>query len=251
MPAPSKLIMFVLSDIAEAGTAEVPERLTPSLKVLATETGLGEATVKRHLIALEEAGWIKRDRPTQEAARQFGERTRYQLTLPKVGSQEAHVGSQRAQGKGSRRAQSEPSQGSERAQAGLTVSPIEKEHDLNDQYDLFGEHTSTATADEAPKKPRRAKGERTTVPLDFAVTGDMRRWAREHRITVDLDHAAVEFVNHWVNATRNAEKADWHRAFQNWLIKAQQFTTERLSRASPAERELASYHEIYDPRKNR
>lgn len=249
LPAPSRLIMFVLSDIAEAGTAEVPERHTPSLSVLAAETGLGEATVKRHLDLLELAGWVKRDRPTIENARRYGERTRYSLTLPEVGSESQVLGSEEAQ-EVETWAQSEPTQGSERAQAGLRVSPIDKEHDPNDQYDLFGGHASTTAAEQPPKK-QRGKSPRTTVPLDFTVTDDTRRWASEHGITVDLAQAAIEFVNYWVNATKNTEKADWGRAFQNWLIKAQQFTAERLARASPNERDLASYHEIYDPRKHR
>lgn len=82
LPAPSKLIMLTLADVAEVGTAEIPERHTPSLTVLAAETGLDRSTVRRHLDLLETAGWVVRMRPTIAAARAQKERTRYRLTTP-------------------------------------------------------------------------------------------------------------------------------------------------------------------------
>jgi len=64
MPAPSRLIMLVLSDIADKGTAETPPNHTPSLAQLAAETGQSLATVKRHLGDLEAEGWVERIRPS-------------------------------------------------------------------------------------------------------------------------------------------------------------------------------------------
>lgn len=81
LPAPSRLVMLVLADVAEVGTAEIPERFTPSLSVLARETGLGRSTVAEHLALLEAGGWLVRDRP-DDAAMARGERTRYKLTTP-------------------------------------------------------------------------------------------------------------------------------------------------------------------------
>jgi DNA-binding MarR family transcriptional regulator len=81
LPAPARLVMLVLADVAEVGTAEIPARFTPSLVVLASETGLDRRTVQRHVAALEESGWMVRTRPT--AAEQYaGERVRYRLTVP-------------------------------------------------------------------------------------------------------------------------------------------------------------------------
>jgi DNA-binding transcriptional ArsR family regulator len=82
LPAPSRLIMLTLSDIADAGTAEIPERRTPSLSVLAQETGLSRRSVANHLTLLEDGGWITRVRPDVVAARSRGERTCYRLTIP-------------------------------------------------------------------------------------------------------------------------------------------------------------------------
>lgn len=81
LPAPSRLVMLVLADVAEVGTAEIPERFTPSLSVLARETGLGRSTVAEHLALLEAGGWLVRDRP-DDAAMARGERTRYKLMTP-------------------------------------------------------------------------------------------------------------------------------------------------------------------------
>jgi len=86
LPAPSRLLMLTLADVAEVGTAEIPEQHTPSLSVLADETGLDRSTVRRHLASLEAAGWLVRLRPDPAAARSLGERTRYRLTVPSVGT---------------------------------------------------------------------------------------------------------------------------------------------------------------------
>jgi DNA-binding transcriptional ArsR family regulator len=103
LPAASRLVMLTLADSAETGTAEIPPRFTPSLSVLADETGLDRSTVKRHLAALEKGGWIVRSRPSP-AAQRLGERTRYRLDLPRgverppVGAEDAGVGAEDAQG---------------------------------------------------------------------------------------------------------------------------------------------------------
>lgn len=81
LPAPSRLVMFVLADVAHVGTAEIPEKWTPSLAVLARETGLGRSTVAQHLAALEDVGWVVRERPS-EVGMARGDRTRYRLLIP-------------------------------------------------------------------------------------------------------------------------------------------------------------------------
>lgn len=81
LPAPARLVMLTLADVAEVGTAEIPERWTPSLTVLARETGLSKRTVQRHLDLLDEEGWIKREKPGKKA-QWYGERVRYTLLCP-------------------------------------------------------------------------------------------------------------------------------------------------------------------------
>lgn len=82
LPAQARLIMLVLADVAEVGTAEVPEWFTPSLTVLARETGLGRSTVAEYLKVLEERKWVVRTRPSVGDAMGEGRRTRYQLMNP-------------------------------------------------------------------------------------------------------------------------------------------------------------------------
>lgn len=145
LPPPSRLIMLVLAERADSKTAVIPDEHTPSLVELAAETGLGEATVKRHLVALESAGWVKRERPTPEQmARHIP--SAYTLAVGFGGSERApetaNSGAQSEPAGGNPGAQSEPSGGSERAPAGAQSEPPSYISDRNHQIDL-----TTATAD--------------------------------------------------------------------------------------------------------
>jgi hypothetical protein len=81
LSSPAKLIMLVLADVADVGTAEIPPQWTPSLAGLAQETSLGRSTVAKHLKDLEELGWLKRSAPSP-TARGTGYRTSYTLCMP-------------------------------------------------------------------------------------------------------------------------------------------------------------------------
>jgi hypothetical protein len=82
LSAPAKLVMLILADVADVGTAEVPSHRTPSLTVLAREAGLSRSTVAKHLSDLERDGWVVRARPSTAEALGSWERTRYQLQVP-------------------------------------------------------------------------------------------------------------------------------------------------------------------------
>lgn len=81
LPALARLIMLVLSDIADAATAEIPNERTPSLTDLVVQTGMSRASVARFLNVLESGGWVVRSRPA-EKDRVEGDRTRYRLVAP-------------------------------------------------------------------------------------------------------------------------------------------------------------------------
>jgi len=88
LPPAARLIMFVLSDMADAKTGMVPLKQTPSLADLARETGHGESTVKEQLAVLEELGWVKRSRPNaSERARHVP--TYYQVAVGSPGKERA------------------------------------------------------------------------------------------------------------------------------------------------------------------
>ena len=161
MPAPSRLIMLVLSDIADKGTAETPPNHTPSLAQLAAETGQSLATVKRHLGDLEAEGWVERIRPS-DAERVRRVRTRYRLHVPALGSDGAE----------SDTALSDTEHGSQGAideTTGLSVTPdtalSDTEHGSQgaihkeDALDVLDAHSSSTAgaADGASGSTRRTK----------------------------------------------------------------------------------------------
>ena len=62
------------------------------------------------------------------------------------------------------------------------------------------------------------------VPLDWRADG--KAFLDKHSIRgVLVDLEAERFANYWISATgKGATKADWHRAFLNWLARASEMT---------------------------
>jgi len=186
LPAPAKLVMLVLADVAEVGTAEIPEKFTPSLRVLARETGLGEATVKRHLKALVDAGWIERTVPDGKAQGRM-ERTRYRLLLPGLSTDR---GSERTG------VQSEPPRGSERSGPGLTVIPTGAQSEPPDT-----DHPDQGQTEDRSLVLPRADVEHICRHLAARIEGNgskrpnvTKRWRDSARLLLDRDGRTVEQV---------------------------------------------------------
>lgn len=230
LPAPSRLIMFVLSDIADAGTAEIPERHTPSLTVLARETGLGRSTVAEHLAALEEGGWLDRLRPDVTAARLRGDRTCYRLLAPKVepSVQELdHVVQEADQG-------GSPGAGLDVVQEldGSSPGAGHKEKDLNDHNNLSSSSAKPPKTGKklAAKKPAKRA---CRIPVDFTVTPDMIAWARANTPLVGAAETA-KFIDYWTaRPGKDGLKLDWIATWRNWMRNAQQRAEAQATRASP------------------
>lgn len=81
LPAPSRLIILILSDLADANTGVIPDDRTPSLRELAEWTGLGKGPIATHLNLLEERGWVIRVVPPIDLARREHARTKYSLAV--------------------------------------------------------------------------------------------------------------------------------------------------------------------------
>jgi DNA-binding transcriptional ArsR family regulator len=150
--------MLTLSDMADSGTAEIPEKHTPSLTVLARETGLGRSTVAEHLAALEEGGWVTRIRPDVAAAQLLGERTQYKLTAPKPAplvQQKDQVVQESDQG-------GSPGAGPDLVQEPDGASPGagHKKNDLNHHN-----NRSTSSSAKPPKKATKAKRPPKVKPI--------------------------------------------------------------------------------------
>ena len=59
----------------------------------------------------------------------------------------------------------------------------------------------------------------TPAPENFTVTDDMRSWAVENKITVNLQAETTKFLS-WHAARGNTFK-DWVQAWRNWMLRAQ------------------------------
>jgi hypothetical protein len=181
LPPPSRLLVFVLANRADSKTGVIPDRHTPSLAELALESGLSEATVKRHLASLEAAGWVRVQRPTAEQMARHVP-NRYALAVGFGGSEcapepdesgaqsELPAGAQSEPANENPGAQSEPSGGSECAPAGAQSEPPSYIPIVSDLSDLTtsadgadgeGDGALFPVADPAPRsEPERDPAER-------------------------------------------------------------------------------------------
>lgn len=196
LPSPSRLIMLVLADVAEVGTAEIPEKFTPSLTVLARETGLSRSTVQTYLSRLEESGWITRTRPVTPEAMWRGDRVRYRLSIPE-GVPVDGTGVARELDQGI------PTDGPgvyRELDGGIpTAGPLETDpSDLSDLDQI---------------KPRPDVEEICRYLADKVVANGSRRpritreWRRQARLLIDKDQRTVEQVKRAI---------DWSQADPFW-----------------------------------
>lgn len=83
------------------------------------------------------------------------------------------------------------------------------------------------SASDAEKKQTRVRVEREKktsssaraarrCPDDFAVTDDLRAWAREHAPGVDIDRETSKFRDY----TFSSARTDWPATWRNWLREA-------------------------------
>lgn len=66
LPPFARLLMLVLSDLADAKTGKIPPNRTPSLDDMAAKTGMSKASVVRHKTDLVALGWLEYDMPTRQ-----------------------------------------------------------------------------------------------------------------------------------------------------------------------------------------
>lgn len=212
LSAPARLIMLVLADVAEVGTAEIPEKYTPSLSVLERETGLSRSTIKRQLSALEAAGWLIRTYPDPAAMRR-GERVRYRLEVPDGGSSvDPGVGSEPGSTVNLGGVHSEP-------RGGSTVNPL-----IRSKSDQTDPKTSSRSSSE---------GRGTRIPDDFHATPEMIAWARANTPLVGAKETEA-FIDYWrAKPGAAGRKVDWIATWRNWMRRAQADAERANGRASP------------------
>lgn len=197
LPAPARHIMLTLADIADVGTAEIPERWTPSLTVLARETGLGRSTVAAHLRTLEADGWVVRTRPTTASALAQGERTRYQLKVPADASPVAELGQEEASP-----AEGLPSPAPGQASPAQGLPSPAPGHRVRSSSDPLtsSDLSSSATPPMPTEEPREDVERICNYLAEWVVKNGSRRptitkkWHTEARLLIDKDGKSIEEI---------------------------------------------------------
>ena len=71
--------------------------------------------------------------------------------------------------------------------------------------------------DPTPSKPTKTRGSR--IPTGFAITDDMRAWAKTNGLDyLNLDAITEKFVDYWAaKSGASATKVDWIATWRNWL----------------------------------
>jgi DNA-binding transcriptional ArsR family regulator len=254
LPSPSRLIMFALSDSADATTGVIPDEHTPSLGEIAKWTGLDKATVTRHLGALDRDGWVERCSPTLEQARTQHVRTTYQLHVGH-GAQDTKPGAENTMPNGADRtdetgmAHSAPSQSGQDNIGLVQPAPRHGAQDtkgmvqaapvllLPDHYQISPDHSSSKSATaKAAKRQRRPKSkpnpppdrpdvERICEHLADRVeaNGSIRptvtaKWRESARLLLDRDGRTEDQV---------MKAIDWCQADEFWCANIKSMPTLR------------------------
>mgnify|MGYP000856094348 CR=1 FL=1 len=228
LPAPARLVMFVLCDVAVVGTAEIPEKFTPSVKVLATETGLSRSTVQRHLSALEADGWITRTRPETPQQMWAGDRVKYRLSIPDgcgvpvipgVVSETATQVSERDEGS----YHSDTGVVSERPGGGITVTPLET--DLT--YPLTTTDLSSSENDERDDVTRICAHLADRIESNGSLRPKITKgWRTDARLLLDKDGRTVDQVIKAIDWCQDNEF--WRSNIRSMSKLREQYDTLRL-----------------------
>jgi len=83
------------------------------------------------------------------------------------------------------------------------------------------DHSSSKSGERPAPSKSRTNG--TRIPPDFALTDEMRQWAREHAPDINLALVTEKFVNYWLSkAGVNATKTNWELTWRNWCLTDQE-----------------------------
>jgi hypothetical protein len=74
--------------------------------------------------------------------------------------------------------------------------------------------TETETKTDTPRASTRKR-----LRGDWKPDENLMKWAKEKKITIDLEYETEQFVNWWI--ANGGVKADWPRTWQNWISRKQ------------------------------
>lgn len=109
----------------------------------------------------------------------------------------------------------------ENAVSPIPAEPILAEPILADQRErTLSLKNTSSSEDHAPVSSKQSRRTASSLlPDDFVVTAEMQAWARDNAPHADLVWEGKKFKNHWLGQ----RKADWPRAWRNWMLKAEEY----------------------------
>lgn len=106
---------------------------------------------------------------------------------------------------------------------GVDVSSEVEEINTDDA--LFKEPAASQRSTKPKIVRKRSTEPKTTIPEDFAITPDMREWAKRRVPEVDIDLETEIFVNHFLD--KRVKRPGWRRSWENWMLRAKSWNPKR------------------------
>lgn len=106
---------------------------------------------------------------------------------------------------------------------GVDVSSEVEE--INTDDGLFKEPAASQRGTKPKVARKRSTEPKTTIPEDFAITPDMREWAKRRVPEVDIDLETEIFVNHFLD--KRVKRPGWRRSWENWMLRAKSWNPKR------------------------
>jgi ribosome biogenesis GTPase A len=72
-----------------------------------------------------------------------------------------------------------------------------------------------------PKNGIFSPSQSTKIPEHFPITEDMKSWALENKITVDLETETIQFVDHF--SSKGEAREEWLPAWRFWMRNSKKF----------------------------
>lgn len=215
LPATTRHVLLTLSlHVSDAG-----EGAFPSLGTLVRQTGLTEATVKKHLREAIDAGWVQKEERFTERGRQTS--NRYYLTAPlREGDRKLPPGNEVTPGRGIADTPLTTLKGLEGTATDLLSSEIAEQPELLVPLSAPPSPTLLAVASLC-----------TAAGCTWRLrTASMREWC--HRLESDPKYARLDIPDEvmrcqeWHDSKRR-KMTDPARAVRNWLDRALEMGREK------------------------
>lgn len=109
-----------------------------------------------------------------------------------------------------------------------SIVPTER---LDSSHSTIGSSPQNHELDPIELDPNEQKRERvraTRIPEDFAITHEMRGWARDRCAGIDPDLETEKFRLYWESKSGSgATKLDWEKTWKSWMLRAKEFRPKR------------------------